>query len=206
MSSRSFGIAALAVVLASGAAALVLAVRLLGQPDGIPPGDPQAGLRVQHVIAQILLRQEGLSRDTEPLVLDASDVNAFLARHAWVRDVPTEWPPGIRLGQGRVHVLARTSPGRLLRGRSGRWLLAALPAAVLDLEMWIGISGHLTVGNGEGRLMVDAADLGRQAVPVAWLWNLLGARPTELLAWRMPRIVERLEVLPDRLVIHTRRR
>ena len=194
-----------AVSLATASGGLFLATGLLGRPDldweAAP--NPGASLRVQHVLAQVVLRQGGLSRDRDPLVLTTSDVNAFIARHVRVRDLPA-WPPVVRLADSSVTLAGQTSPRRLLEKARMGGVLGIAPSTLLDLDIWLVAHGRVTVHAGLGELEMDGAAIGRQRIPVGWLWRLVGARPAELLVWRMPPVVERLEILPGRMVIHTR--
>ena len=204
MSTR-FRIATTVAVLLVVLGGLGFAGRLLGVPEAARFASPDsgAGPRVQHVLAQLVLREEGLSRQRAPLVLIAADVNAFLARDVRIRDLPVG-PLAVRLGDGALEVAGRTSPRRLLGEGAPGWPSAVLPAALLDLDLWLVARGQLTVEEGAGRLLVTGAAVGRQPIPTGWLWRLLGVEPAKLVLWRMPRVVNRLEVLPGRLVVHTR--
>ena len=74
------------------------------------------------------------------------------------------------------------------------------PSAARDYE---------TVGyvvSGKAELVVEETRIGRQRVPATWLWRAIEVDPREQLRWRLPRVIERIELEPDRLLIHTRRR
>jgi len=198
---RILALVALALALAGGG----LAAMALAWPDQPDPGlpDPQAGRRFQSVLAQLLLRDTGLSSRQDPLVLTAADVNAFLAGHVEVRDPPV-WPVRVRIEANGVELGGATTLGRLVVAGLGSGLGQALPGLVRDHPVWVAATGQIVVGGGRAEFLVHAGMIGRQRVPVAVLWRLLGGRPPAL-AWRMPRVVERVDVEPGRLLIHTRR-
>jgi hypothetical protein len=182
--------------------------RALGRPDTsqAAPPDLAAGLRFEHAVAQLLLRDAGVSHRTDPIVIQASEINGFLARHVEARRLSFR-PVEVRLEEGRVELVARTSPRGLLGGPSWRGSLASiLPEPVLELDVWLVVRGRLQVSGREGRLVVEEAAVGRQRIPTAWLWGLTGTDVARLLVWRVPRIVERLAVEPGRLVVYTRSR
>jgi hypothetical protein len=83
-------------------------------------------------------------------------------------------------------------------------LASWLPSTVLEVDLWLSAEGRLEVREGEGEFAVERAAVGRQGVPPDLLWHLLGIAPRDVLIWRMPRIVQRIEVQPGQLRIHTR--
>jgi hypothetical protein len=182
-----------------------VAARALTWPGqaGPPPADPLAGRRFQGVLAQLLLREGGLSSRHDPLVLTASEVNAFLAGHVDVRDSPV-WPVWVRLRAGEVDLGGATTLGMLAAVGLGTRPEGLLPGRVGAHPVWIGISGRIAIRSGRAEVVVRRATIGRQRVPVTLLWRLLGGRPPAL-TWRMPRVVDRVDVEEGRLVIHTRR-
>jgi hypothetical protein len=107
---------------------------------------------------------------------------------------------------GGVQLAGKTSLRQVLPHLALDWLVPLVPDAVLDHDLWVAVEGRLVWQPGEGQLAVERAEIGRQRVPPAWLWRLLDLDPHEHLIWRMPRIVERVETGPDRLVIFTRAR
>jgi hypothetical protein len=198
MARRPVILAVVALTLAGSVA--VLTGRLLAWPDAaapLPP-DPAAGHRFQSVIAQLLLRESGLSSRDDPLTLTAADVNAFLAGHVEVKDPPV-WPVRVRLAVERLELGGATTLGTLLRRGLG-----ICTGALGEYPLWIAISGEVTVNRGRAQFLAHGAMIGHQPVPVAVLWRLVGGRPPAL-TWRMPRVVERVSVEAGRVVIHTRR-
>lgn len=193
------------VLAAAGTAAGgVLAGRLLAEPESIGslsrPG--ASGLGVQRGLAELLLRSGRVSARTEPIVIEDGDLNAFLARHFRARRLTFE-PLYVRAGAGWLEVTGRTS-ARRVTASSGSTVWRILPGALLDLEVWLSARGRLTVVGGAAEVTIDRLVIGRQSVPPSWLWGLTGLDPRELLAWRIPPVVERIAIEPGRVVIHTR--
>ncbi|MBI2469594.1 MAG: hypothetical protein HYV62_17500 [Candidatus Rokubacteria bacterium] len=194
------------LVLLAGLGGAALGVRLLARPDFVPtgePSDPGAGFRVQQSLAEILLRQGGASRRVDPVVLETAELNAFLSRHLESRRLGLR-PVVVRGGDGQLEIGGRTSVRELLAGSAGESLIDLLPGAPLDAEVWLSVRGRLIVRDGQAELAVEQARVGRQPVPPRWLWGLLGVDPREILHWRVPRVVERIEARRDRVVVHTR--
>jgi uncharacterized protein YcsI (UPF0317 family) len=107
-------------------------------------------------------------------------------------------PDGVELG-------GATTLGRLAEG-SAPALARMLPGAVHGYPVWIGARGRIGLSaGGQAEFLAHTAMIGRQRVPVALLWRVVGGRPRALV-WRMPRVVERVDFEPGRLLIHTRRR
>jgi hypothetical protein len=201
---RRLGVLVLCLGLLAGLAGAFLALRLLGAPDGLPgPAEEAgaaAGLRAQHVLAQLALRETGLVKDRGPLVLTEEEVSALLTRHVSVGALPLH-PVRVTLAPARARVAGRTRLGPLLRlaGAGASWT-AWLP----DLEVWMGGEGRLEVAGGWARLELERAWVGRQPVPVAWLRRALGLPPGWPAPLRLPRQVSHVEVGAGRLTIHTR--
>jgi hypothetical protein len=195
----------LACLLAAGGA--VVAGRILGQPTGAVEltGPPTAGMRgVPHAVAEILMRGAGMSSRGDPVEVTASELNGFLARHIEARRLPFR-ALRVQAGEGRLEVSGRTSLGQLAEGGGWvPWMVARLPQAVRRLDVWVLADGRVEIRPGEAEFVADRAALGRQAVPAGWLWRLLGIERRDL-TWRLPKIVERVEAKPGRLVIYTRR-
>jgi hypothetical protein len=197
----------LATLLIGGAGAVTLA-RALAIPDDTGAGslvpDPQAGLRVQSVVAQLLLRESGLSPRQDSLALSDTEVNVFLAKHVEVRDPPV-WPVRVQIHPDGVELGGVTNLGRLIEGGLGSSAAHLLPGPARDLPVWIAVRGQITVTpGGRAEFLAHTAVIGRERVPVAVLWRAVGGRPPALV-WRMPRVVDRVDLESGRLVIHTRR-
>lgn len=196
----------LAGLLALGGA--VLAGRVLAQPAGAAslPAPPTNGRRgVPHAVAELIMRGAGMSSRSDPVEVTAAELNGFLARHIEARRLPFR-SLLVRAGEGRLEVSGRTSLSQLAEGGGwAAWIIARLPQSVRRLDVWVSAEGRIEIRPGEAEFVVERAALGRQPVPSDWLWRLLGIEPREQLTWRLPRIVERIEAKPDRLVIYTRR-
>src|SRR5512145_108670 len=150
--------AGLAAIGATGAGG-VLALRLLGVPDaGLAPApSPAGGARVTHVVAEIMMRGAGVSSRTEPLQISAVELNGFLARHVEARRLPLR-PLLLHAEDGRLEVAGRTPVSRLeaAGGWAGR-VVAWLPDALRQYEVWVSVEGRLAVQSGEAELLVDRA-------------------------------------------------
>ena len=181
-------------------------VRTLAWPPeaGRPASDPRAGLRVQSVLAQLLLREAGLSSRQDPLVLTAAEVNAFLLEHVQMRDAPV-WPVRVQIEPDEVELGGATTLAQLIASAVGSGLGGLVPGSVGEHPIWIAARGRIMVSpGGRAEFQAHAATIGRQGVPLALLWRVVGGRPPALV-WRMPRVVDRVDIEPGRLVIHTRR-
>lgn len=206
MTRRAFGLALVLAATTAACAGLWVTTRLLGSPAAALPAppDPAAGFRLQHGVAQLFLREAGLSQRTDPVVVSSDEINAFLAAHVQARRLPV-WPVFVRVAEGGLEVMGRTSPRRVLSGSRAAWVTRLLPGSLLDLEGWLVVRGSLEVQDRRARFQVREAAIGRQPVPQWLFWRLLGLGPDELLVWRAPQIVERVELSPGRLVIYTHR-
>ena len=207
MRRRLLLILIVATLLMGGAAAGALA-RALAFPANAATGplvsDPQAGLRVQSVVAQLLLRESGLSPRQDPLTLSAGEVNVFLSKHVEVK-APPVWPVRVEIQPGEVELGGFTTLGRLIEGGIGSRAARVLPGPALELPVWIAVRGEIEVTpGGRAQFVAHTAVIGRERVPVAVLWRTVGGRP-QALVWRMPRVVDRVDLESGRLVIHTRR-
>lgn len=185
---------------------VVLGIRLFADPGAsVAALDPAAGLRAQQRLAELLLRQSGASSRTDPIVIEAAELNALLAGHVRGRQLPLQGLQ-LRAEQGWFEVSGHTTIRHLLGEAGSGGAAAWLPGALLDLEVRVGARGRVRVENGQGAFIVEGARIGRQAVSTAWLWPMLGDDARRVLSWRVPRIVERVDAAPGRVVIHTRAR
>ncbi|HEV8310565.1 MAG TPA: hypothetical protein VGW35_23125 [Methylomirabilota bacterium] len=207
MRPRRFRLALLAAAGLAALAGFVLAGRLLGRPDAavLPAHDPVAGVRAQQRVAEVLLRGGGVAVGDDPIILTLAELNALLARYVDSRRLGVQ-SLAARSQAGWLEVAGRTTPRSLLTGSALSSLVSVLPDALLDLDLWVGARGRLEVREGEGEFVVSRTTLGRQPVPPRWIWRMLRVDPRRQLTWRLPRVVERIDVEPDRLVIHTRAR
>jgi hypothetical protein len=80
-----------------------------------------------------------------------------------------------------------------------------LPRRLREHPVWIGARGQIGLASGgQAEFRPHTATIGRQSVPVSVLWRAVGGRPRAL-TWRMPKVVERVDIERGRLLIHTRR-
>jgi hypothetical protein len=194
------GLAVAALCLTGG---IGVAYGLLAVPSGVAipdREDPLASVRIQHVVAQLVLRQGGLSVSDEPLVAHAADLSSFLSRHLAAQGVPLR-PVRVRIEDGWIELTGTTSPRRLLAARATS--LPGVPAALLDLEVWVTVRGGVRRAGRRLDLVPDRLWVGRQPVPASWVGWLLGARADQALTWRPPAVVQEIELRPGRIVLHT---
>lgn len=192
----------LALVLLGAAA---LAGRLVAVPPGVgdPLVDPEAGVRFQHQVAQLFLREAGLSRRTDPVILTDVEINAFLGRH-FRAERPGVWPIHVQVRPTGVEIAGQTTLRGLVRHTSFAWTARLLPTRALDLGVWVVVRGVPEAQGGLGRFRVDAATVGRQPVSPELVWRLVGRGP-EALTWRAPRVITRIGLEADRIVLYTAR-
>lgn len=205
VSVRHFALSLLVLAAGGIAAGGMLAGRLLAEPQsgGSVSRPGASGFGVQQGLAELLLRSGRVSARTEPIVIEDGDLNAFLARHFHARRLTLE-PLYVRAGAGWLEVTGRTSARRVTASSGSKVWRRILPGALLDLEVWLSVRGRLAVVGGAAEVTIDRVVIGRQSVPPSWLWGLTGLDPGELLAWRIPPVVERIAIEPGRVVIHTR--
>ena len=129
-SRRGLLILVLGALLVGVGGGLVL-VRTLAWPSdaGRPASHPQAGLRVQSVLAQLLLREAGVSSRQDPLVLTDAEVNAFLLEHVQVRDAPI-WPVRVQIEPDGVELGGATTLTQLVTSALGPGVGGLVPASV----------------------------------------------------------------------------
>src|SRR5262245_23183603 len=135
------------IVLGLTGGAIAIGARLTTWPDvrdHLAGADPQAGLQVQHVLAQLVLREAGLTSRQDPLVLTAVQVNAFLAGHVEVRDPPV-WPVRVEIGSDGLEVGGVTTVRRLVASGVGSGAAWVLPGFVGDHPVWIAARGDIAV-------------------------------------------------------------
>jgi hypothetical protein len=201
-----WGLFLVLAALVLGAGGVTVLARVLAWPSQPEPAQPppDAGTRVEGVLAQLLLREAGLSTRQDPLVLGAEEVNAFLARQVQVRDSPV-WPVRVQIYPAEVELGGPTTLGRLAEASIGERLGRLLPGTIAERSVWVATRGTVVLmSDGTAEFAAHAATIGRQGIPLALFWRVVGGRPRALV-WRMPRVVEQVEIQPGRLVIHTRR-
>lgn len=207
MRIRPLALGALGVAVVGIVVGVALGSRLLSRPEAADAAaaEPAAGLRFQRAVAEILLRQGGLSGRDDPVVISGAELSAFLSQHLVIRRMALR-PVVVEVGPGWVRIVGRTWIGQLAgRGGVPGGGAGLFPGALADLEIWLGIRGHVQIDRGMARLVVDGATIGQQSVPPSWLWALLEQVPRDALVWRLPSVVERMELTSGRIVLYTRR-
>jgi len=193
-----------AAALLAGVASAFVASRVLDSPPGLDETPPSAvtRLRAHERLAQLALREARPAAGRgEPVVVTAAEVNALLATYLDPRTTGLT-AVVLTLGAGRIGVNGRTSLGRVLAESGPAWASRLLPRPLAELPVWVVGWGRLEAGAGRARFTLESAAVGRQPVSPALAAALL---PPELLAERrLPRMIDRVEVKPGRLVIHPR--
>jgi len=192
------------ILLAVGAG--TFAYRVLASPPEHEAGfTAEDGLRAQGKLAEILKRQAGLSSRQDPVVLTEPEINAFLARHLESRHLRLD-PLRVRLRPGRVEVSGGLPVDALLQRSPLAGLRPFFPLIVLDRRLWVTVRGRVLVEEGEGEFRLEGWALGRQGLPRWWAGFVPLRRNADLFRWRVPAVVDRVEIGEDRVAIHTRPR
>jgi len=171
-----------------------------------PTYSSEEALRGQQKLAEILLRDAGLSFRRDPVVISQRELNGFLARHLQEsRGMPFS-PLILRFRRGEVAVEGGVTVGSLLQGFPWHYLVGLLPRGFLGKKVWISLEG--TVRVTAGRLDIDVTDfvVGKQTLPPRLLRWAIGPQGNDLLSFRLPRTVDRVEVEEGRAIVISRSR
>jgi hypothetical protein len=186
---------------------VALAMRLVVGPPGAPQPLPseEAGHRAQQQVTQLLLREAGLSTRADPIVVTAQEIAAFLVHHVRPGSVPLS-AVTVRVSPEGIGLTGVAPVGRLLAPLVGAELAQRVPPRLFALPLWVDVEGRIRLSPERAELLVERAAVGRQRIPVAWLGAMVGGRWRDGPSWPVPRIVDRIDLEPGRLVIHTRPR
>lgn len=176
-------------------------------PEKLRPAySSEEALRGQQKLAEIVLRDAGLSSRRDPVLITQRELNGFLARHLQEsRGIPFS-PLILRFGRGAAAVEGGVTVGSLLQGFPWRYLAGLLPSGSLERKVWISVGGTVRVASA--RLEVDVTDfvVGKQTLPPRLLRWAIGPQGNDLLSLRLPRTVDRVEVEEGRAIVITRSR
>jgi hypothetical protein len=186
-----------------GAAAIGLTGRMLALPPQnaleTSAGD---GTRAQRKLFALARRR------ADTVTLSEAEVNALLVHH--VVEAGGARLSGLRarlLGDDRLELQARTPLGRALDEVGLGWLEGVLPAAWRARPLRLRAEASLRVeGTSPRRLRLDVDEfaVGNQWLPAPAVRLLVDPAAVGLLQWRLPDHVDRVEIEPGRVVIHTR--
>ncbi len=196
----------LAGLLVAGIGGLLLSSAVYAIPERTaPPGYTVLdGLSGQQKLAEILLREQGLSRVKSPIVITQRELNGFLAHHLEKSGRIPLNPLIVQLTPGILEIQGRTSLGRLFAGFPFSLLADYLPPSYVAQPVWVTVRGPIKHDRSRGSLEVLDFSLGTQSISPGLLSWMLGRKGQRLFNWRMPRSVERIVIEDGRVVVTTR--
>jgi hypothetical protein len=204
----TLGILAIVVL---GGGALFLSLSLAEAPKvnliSYSKGD---GYSAQQKLYEVVLRQSGRSSRTDPIVLSEREANAFLSRHlAEAAGVPLS-PLVVRFERGLLFAQGQTPLRNLFQGPPFAQLLPYFPDKRLDQPVWVTVRARISVedsgvsANRYGTVTVTDLELGRQPVSSSLLYVLMGPSGAGLFRWRVPAVVESIQIEEGKAIIQTR--
>jgi hypothetical protein len=143
-------------------------------------------------------------------VFSETEVAAFLARH--LHDAGLQLSPvNVRLRATQVTAQGRLPLDTLLQGPPVTWLSSVVSRHRLGSPVWVTLTGTLAVEAPSGARRARYAEVtlihskvGRVSLPGWVLTLMVGPRGASLLRWRVPAVVDRVEVGDGKLTIRTR--
>ena len=201
------GILAL-LMLAGGA--LFLSTNLYGKPHVPSVAFSRSdGYSAQQKIYEIVQRQIGRSSRKDPISLTESEANAFLSRHLGEGTVPLS-PIVVRFKTDQFIVVGQTPLRNLVQSPPLTYLLPYLPDRYLDRPVWVSVEGRIAIGgrrDGAERtadVTLTEFVLGRQPISPFFLYMLMGPSGGGLFHFRVPGVVEGVDIEGGRAIIRTR--
>jgi len=190
--------------------AVFLSSNIFGTPE-VPPVafSKSDGYSAQQKLYEIVQRQARRSSRKDPISLTEAEANAFLSRHLDEGAVPLS-PIVVRFKADEFVVQGQTAARNLVQNPPFSWVLPYLPGRYLDRPIWVSVEGRITIaGSGEstGRsadVSLNDFALGRQPISPFFLYALMGPSGGGLFHFRVPGVVESIDVQGGRLVIRTR--
>jgi len=189
------------VVLVGGV--LLLSLSLAEAPKvSLIPFSKADGYSAQQKLFEVVLRQSGRSSRTDPIVLTEREANAFLSHHlAEAAGVPLS-PLVVRFESGLLFAQGQTPVRNLFQG----------PASDkrLDQPVWVTVRARISVedsggsANRYGTVTVTDLELGRQRVSSFLLYVMMGPSGAGLFRWRVPAVVENIQIEEGKAIIQTR--
>ena len=196
------------VVLAGGA--VFLSSNIFGTPEVPPVAFSRSdGYSAQQKLFEIVQRQAGHSSRKDPISLTEAEANAFLSRHLDEGTVPLS-PVVVRFKGDQFVVRGQTALRNLIQSPPFSWALPYLTSRYLNQPVWVSVEGRITIaGRGEstGRsadVTVSDFALGRQPISPFLLYALMGPSGGGLFHFRVPGVIESVEIQGGRAVIRTR--
>jgi len=192
--------------LVAGMGALLFSSAVYAVPERIAADYTARDARIgQQKLAEIVLRERGLTRGKGPIVITQRELNGFLAHHLEESNRIPLNPLTVRLTPGTMEVQGRTTLDQLLRGFPLSLVVEYLPRSYLGQPIWVTVRGRIKQDRRRASLEVLDFSLGNQPISPWLLSWMLGWKGQRLLQWQMPASVERIVIEDGRAVITTRR-
>jgi hypothetical protein len=171
-------------------------------------GNPADGRRAQQKLFD--LAAGGATARVKTVTLSERELNAFLARHVSIEELPLA-DSGIRLvGAGILEITGRL-PLHAFFGESIGSIVRLLPERWAGKPVWLRLRGHVRLETGAARgdhrrlrLDVESLWIGSRRLPAAALGVLPEGPALRATRWPVPDAVDAVVVEPGRLTI-TRR-
>jgi len=197
------------VVLVGGV--LLLSLSLAEAPKvSLIPFSKADGYSAQQKLFEVVLRQSGRSSRTDPIVLTEREANAFLSHHlAEAAGVPLS-PLVVRFESGLLFAQGQTPVRNLFQGPPFAQLLPYASDKRLDQPVWVTVRARISVedsggsANRYGTVTVTDLELGRQRVSSFLLYVMMGPSGAGLFRWRVPAVVENIQIEEGKAIIQTR--
>ncbi|PWU25543.1 MAG: hypothetical protein C5B48_00745 [Candidatus Rokuibacteriota bacterium] len=189
--------------------AIFVAINVFGTPDLRPASfSSEDGDSAQQKLYEVLLRQSGRSSRKNPITLGEREANAFLSHHlAEAAGLPLS-PLALRFERGQLLAQGQTPLRHLFRGPLLARLLPYLPDNTLDQPVWVTIRGKVGVDASTathyGTVSLTEFELGRQRLSRVLLYVMMGPSGAGLFRWRVPSVVESIEISDGHATIRTR--
>jgi hypothetical protein len=198
--------AALVGLLIAGIGGLLFSARIFAVPErtalsGYTVEDGRSG---QQKLAEIALRERGLSRDKGPVIITQRELNGFLAHHLEKSSRIPMNPLIVRLTPGILEIQGQTTVVQLLAGFPFSLLADFLPRSYLEQPIWGTVSGRIKYHPARWSLEVLDFSLGRQPISPWLLSWMLGRKGQQLFHGQAPGSVERIVIEDGRIVVFTR--
>lgn len=162
------------------------------------------GYRCQQKIAEILLRQAGLSIRKEKIQITEREINSFLIRHFDTQKLVALKPIIVRFNPNQISVEGKASL---------KILLADFPfsdyeriSSFLNKPIWITLKGNFEQRKERFQIKIQEFYIGKQYIPIWLFYYISGEDMKDILNWRLPEIIEDIQVEKGRIIIATKRR
>jgi len=199
----------LALLVVAGGA-FFLSSNIFATPQVAPVAFSRSdGYAAQQKLYEIAQRQSGRSSRKDPISLTEAEANAFLSRHLDEGTVPLS-PIVVRFKADEFVIQGQTALRNLIQSPPCSWALPYLPNRYLTRPVWVSVGGRITIARGSessarsADVTLDDFALGRQPISPFFLYSLMGPSGGGLFHFRVPAVVESIDVQGGRLVIRTR--